>query len=306
MFTAPPEIIETEVFARLPDSLRRKPEESFWARMQHPGENVDCFLEGPAFDRDGNLWCVDIPFGRIFRVSPTGEFTTVAEYDGEPNGLKIHRDGRIYIADHKNGIMTLDPASGRVEALLDRPRMERFIGCNDLVFASNGDLYFTDQGQSGMQEPRGRLYRLRESGQLDVLLDNVPSPNGLVLTPKENAILLAVTRANAIWRVRLFPDGAVAKTGVFIQMSGGLAGPDGLAMDEEENLAVAHAGYGVVWLFDRLGDPIYRIRSCNGLYTTNVAYGGPDRTELYITESRSGTILRAKLTVPGRPMFSHT
>ena len=58
----------------------------------------------------GNLYCVDIPWGRVFRIDPKGEFTLIAEYDGEPNGLKIHRDGRIFIADYKHGIMVLDPA----------------------------------------------------------------------------------------------------------------------------------------------------------------------------------------------------
>ncbi len=306
MYFDPPETLDTEVFARVPDSLRLDPEDAEWTRMQHPGEPIGCFLEGPSFDRDGNLYCVDIPFGRIFRVSRDGEFSVVARYDGEPNGLKIHKDGRIFITDHKRGLMALDPSSGEVAPLLERPRMERFIGVNDLVFASNGDLYFTDQGQSGMQEPRGRLYRLRAAdGRLDLLLSNVPSPNGLVLNAKENTVPLAVTRGNCVWRVRMFPDGSVAKTGIFIQLSGGLAGPDGLAIDEAENLAVAHAGYGTVWLFNRLGEPVYRIRSCTGLFTTNVAYGWPDRENLYITESHTGTILRARLKVPGRPMYSH-
>ena len=84
-----------------------------------------------------------------------------------------------------------------------------------------------------------------------------------------------------------------------------MAGPDGLAVDEEGNLAVAHAGLGVVWLFSRLGEPIYRIQSSEGLYTTNLAYGGPEGKHVFITESDSGTILRAELQVPGRAMFSH-
>jgi gluconolactonase len=57
---------------------------------------------------------------------------------------------------------------------------------------------------------------------------------------------------------------------------------------------------------NRLGDPLIAVRSPEGLYTTNVAYGGPDRRTLYITESYSATILRARVDVPGRPMFSHT
>ena len=114
---APPQIIETEVFARLPDKFRRKDPDNAWAIVNRRGVPVDSFLEGPSFDRDGQLYIVDIPYGRIFRVSPGGEFTLVAEYDGEPNGLKIARDGRIVITDYRYGLMTLDPQSGKVSPL---------------------------------------------------------------------------------------------------------------------------------------------------------------------------------------------
>jgi gluconolactonase len=106
--------------------------------------------------------------------------------------------------------------------------------------------------------------------------------------------------------VPLLADGSTTKVGLFIQLSGGLAGPDGLALDEQGNLAVAHAGLGTVWLFDPLGQPLYRVRSCAGLMTTNLAYGGADRRGLYITESETGSILRATMPVAGKTMFSHT
>jgi sugar lactone lactonase YvrE len=111
----------------------------------------------------------------------------ILKYRGEPNGLKIHRDGRIFIADHEQGLLILDPASGTTRVALDRPYAERFKGLNDLLFARNGDCYFTDQGESDQRDPTGRLFRLRASGELDCLLDNVPSPNGLVLTPDESS-----------------------------------------------------------------------------------------------------------------------
>jgi len=263
----------------------------------------DCFLEGPSFDRDGNLYVTNIPYGRIFGVSPEGDFILLASYDLEPNGLKIHKDGRLFIADHEQGLMLLDPRSGKVEAFLDRPHGERFKGLNDLVFAKNGDLYFTDQGESGLQDPTGRLYRLRAGGRLELLLDNVPSPNGLVLTPNEEILYLAA-RNNAIWRVPLLPDGNLGRVGIFIQLSGGM-GPDGMAMDAEGNLAVCRVGMGSVCLFSRLGRPLAEIQSCTGNGTTNAAYGGPDGKTLYITESETGTILSAKLEVSGKQMYSH-
>jgi gluconolactonase len=171
-----------------------------------------------------------------------------AAYDGEPNGLKIARDGRIVITDYRYGLMTLDPASGKVTSMLERRWSERFKGINDLVLASNGDIYFTDQGQTGMHDPTGRVYRLRVDGTLDQIVNNVPSPNGLVLNGSEHILYVAATRGNAIWRIPLMPDGTASKVGIFIQLSGSLGGPDGLAIDEQDNLAIAHAGLGTDWI----------------------------------------------------------
>lgn len=303
MFNPPPQVT-TEVYAQLPIAMHRTGSPSEWVSGQPGDEAIHSLLEGPAFDRSGRFYCVDVPYGRIFAVSPEGQFTPIAEYDGEPNGLKIHKDGRIFVADFKNGIMTLDPASRSLSPVSQRYRVERFKAVNDLVFASNGDLYFTDQGLTGLHDSSGRVFRLRADGQLDCLLDNVPSPNGLVLNLPETELYVAATRGNCIWRIPLLDDGTVAKVGVFIHMSGGI-GPDGMALDEHGNLAVAHVGLGCVWLFSPLGEPIYRIQSCRGKKVTNVAYGGPGNKTLFITEAESGTILRAELDVPGKTMYSH-
>ncbi len=303
MYNAPPEL-PVRVFARVPDALRMRGEKSAWAFGKDHSE-LHSFLEGPSFDRAGNLYVVDIPYGRILRISPAGEFTQVARYDGWPNGLKIHKDGRIFIADHLRGILVVDPSNGHVTPVLDRVRREGLKGVNDLVFASNGDLYFTDQGQTGLQDATGRVYRLKPDGHVDLLLDTIPSPNGIVLTPDEKFLMVAVTRANQIWRMPLHADGSTSKVAAFITLSGGLAGPDGLAMDAQGNLAIAHCGLGTVWLFSRLGEPLYRMRSPAGLATTNVAYGGPGNKHLYVTESDSGSILVAELPTPGLPLYSH-
>lgn len=306
MFFAPPEDLTAEVFAQVPEELAPSGG-SEWGNVQHPGKNFRAFLEGPSFDREGNLYCVDICHGRILRCDTEGQFSVAADYDGEPNGLKIHKDGRIFIADHAHGIMVMDPVSGKVEPFLTRPALERFHGLNDLHFASNGDLYFTDQGQSGLQSAHGRLFCLRESGELECLIDNIPSPNGLVLNENESQLYLAVTRMNAVWRVRFLPGSrTVIKSGTFIQLSGGLAGPDGLALGEGGELIIGHMGLGTVWVMSRLGEPMYRIRSPKGILTANCAFGGPDGRHLYITEAESSSILRVELPFAGKKMFAHT
>lgn len=301
-----PELIQATVFATLPDAYRRPDIHTAWADANQRGRACDSFLEGPSFDLKGNLYVTDIPHGRVFRISEKGDFTQIAEFDGEPNGLKIHRDGRLFIADYRCGLIELEPETGEITPLLERRYSESFKGINDLVFSSTGDIYFTDQGQSGLHDPSGRVFRWRASGSLEMLLNNVPSPNGLVLNREETELYVAVTRDNAIWRVPLQSDGGVSKVGRFIQLSGGWAGPDGLAIDEHGGLLVAHAGLGCVWHFSPLGEPLHRIISPAGLATTNIAFGGANRDELYITESESGSILRARLPVRGYPLYSHS
>ncbi|WP_061237183.1 SMP-30/gluconolactonase/LRE family protein [Ectopseudomonas composti] len=300
-----PLLIEAEVFTSLPPALRRPAARSYWADKNRRGAPVDSFIEGPSFDLQGNLWFVDIPFGRIFRASPGGEVELMAEYDGQPNGLKIDAHGRIFIADFRNGIMSLDPASGQVETVLGDADSEGFKGCNDLHFGPDGALYFTDQGQTGLQDPSGRVYRwYPDSGRLDCLIDKVPSPNGLVLDSSGHTLYVAVTRANAVWRLPLSQSQRVVKAGLFLQFSGGRAGPDGLALTRDNGVVVCQTGMGLVWVHDALGIPIAVVRSPKGLGTTNCAFGGPDGRTLYITESDSGSILRAELPVAGQPMAS--
>lgn len=262
---------------------------------------MDSFLEGPAFAPNGNLYVVDIAYGRVFSISPEGAWTLVVCYDGWPTGLKLKSPNEAVIADNRLGIVGLKLDTGEMTVLANSYDGRPFNGCNDLCFASNGDLYFTDQGTSDMRNPFGRIFRLRIDGRLELVADGFPSPNGLVLTRKEDAIYVAVTQANAIWRVKLRPDGSANRIGSFIQLSGSNGGgPDGLAMDEEDNLFVAHAYLGSVWGFSRIGEPIMRIRSSAGIAPTNLAFGPPLHRSLYITEAETGTVLRVGLTTPGR------
>ena len=293
---APPRLIETKAFSAMPEHFRRKGVRTDWADANRPGQPTDCFIEGPSFDADGNLYIVDIPFGRIFRIAPDGAWSLVVEYDGWPNGLKINSDGRILVADYRHGIMEFDARAGRMTQVLTAHNSESFKGCNDLHIASNGDIYFTDQGQTGLHDPTGRVYRLARSGRLDCLIDTGISPNGLVLDPTATVLFVAMTRDNAVWRMPLMKDGSVAKVGRFASTFG-TSGPDGMTMDKSGRLFVAHASLGHVFAFAPNGELIARIKSCAGPSCTNVAIGGNNRDRLYITESVTGTVLVADISV---------
>ena len=131
MYPTPPNI-KTEVFFRVPDHLRRPGQLNAERRAAAKGgDKTDCFLEGPSFDLAGNLYLVDVAFSRIFRVDSAGNVEVLCEYNGEPNGLKIHRDGRIFVTDHKLGLLLLDPNTGGLLPVVERYMTESFKGLND-------------------------------------------------------------------------------------------------------------------------------------------------------------------------------
>ncbi|MEQ8344365.1 MAG: SMP-30/gluconolactonase/LRE family protein [Sneathiellaceae bacterium] len=288
-----------QVHARLPDGFRNATPND-WSRVRRGRPDCDCFLEGPCFDRDGRLWCVDISNGRLLTLDPAGNWAVAFAYDGWPNGLKIGPDGTVLVADNRLGILRFDPASGARSVLADRFRGDPLIGPNDLTLSRGGDIYFTDQGNSDLVRPYGRVLCLRRDGRLDLIADGLPSPNGLVLSRDERLLYVAMTQANAIWRVVLGADGSPGKVGHFVQLSGSAGGgPDGLAIDAEDNLLVCHALAGHVLQFSRLGEPLARIATAEGLIPTNLAFGWPDPAMLVVTEAETATIQALRLDTPG-------
>lgn len=298
----PPQVIEAQVLARLPDALRRAVR-SEWADANKPGHVVDCFLEGPSFDREGNLYLTDIPHGRILRLTPAGQWQAVTETGGWPNGIAIHRDGSLWVADYRRGLLRINPVDGQVDVLLGHRNSESFKGLNDLTFDTEGNCYFTDQGQTGMHDPTGRVYRWRTDGRLDLLLANAPSPNGIVLDPQGRFLFVAVTRGNAVWRGPLLPDGSVSKVGTFRSFFG-TSGPDGMAADKVGRLVVAHASLGCAFVLNARGEVTHVVRSPTGQTVTNVAFR-PDTSELVLTDSEQGIVLVATLPDAGASLFAH-
>jgi gluconolactonase len=303
-FFNPPELIAHKVFATVPPQLRKQGDQRH-KRFDARGGIVmqDCFLEGPAFDRQGRFHCVDMYSGRVLRVGADDKFDVIADYGGHPNGLKIHKDGRIFIADRKKGLLQLDPGTGKISLVLSEADNGKLRGLNDLVFDSKGNCFFTDFEGASLQEPNGRVFKLSPDGKLECLIDNVPGPNGIVLNGSETAIFVAATFANAVWRMPINEKGGIGKVGAFVNLSGGV-GPDGLAVDSAGNLVIAHAGLGTIWVVNPLGEPLWKIKGEQG-FLTNIAYGGKDDRQLFITNSDAGTILVADMPVAGKPMYSH-
>jgi hypothetical protein len=99
-FYAPPPTITASLYVRIPDAVRCKDKETEWrGGFTRPFQYI--FLEGPVYATSGDLFVVDVPYGRILRISPSKEVSVEAEWDGEPNGLAVAPGGQIAIADYK-------------------------------------------------------------------------------------------------------------------------------------------------------------------------------------------------------------
>lgn len=116
---------------------------------------------------------------------------------------------------------------------------------------------------------------------------------------------VAMTRSSQIWRVPVSRDSVTTKANLFCQLPGGASGPDGLALDVEGGLFVCHLGHGGIWRLDPYGVPTHRITWQGARLMTNLCFGGAGNRELFITESETGTVLRAEAPYPGQPMASH-
>ena len=288
----PPTVRTLDTFSALPAKYRQA-RRTVWGDANQGGRAADSFLEGPVFDAQGNLYVTDIPFGRVFRIDPKGEWELVAQWDGEPNGMKFMSPTELLITDYLNGLMVLDVTRGSLRPLLARRNTESFKGVNDLCFDRHGNLFFTDQGQTGLHDPTGRVYRLRADGTLDLLLANAPSPNGLAVNEDASVLFVAVTRGNQVWRAPLLPDGSLSKMGAF-QTFFGTSGPDGLALLDHDRLLVAHASLGGVFVLNARGEVTEFLRSTAGPTVTNVAVR-PGTREVVMTESSTGSLLVARL-----------
>jgi gluconolactonase len=261
--------------------------------------------EGPAFDREGNLYFVNWLSSAIMRLTPEGEVAEFFNTGGIPAGLAFHRDGSLYVADEGDDIHgILRIANGEATILANAHEGEPLNGANDLVFDATGILYFSDPWRSSVEHPVGGFYRLFPDGALERLDDGLAFPNGVAISANGDAVYLAETGHNRILRYAIGADGAVGPREEFALLPGG-EGPDGMAFDQTGNLYVAHYGGGKVAIFDQLGEMVDVIR-VPGANVTNIAFGGPDRRTVVITDVETASLYTARVEIPGLPLFGES
>jgi gluconolactonase len=256
---------------------------------------MESFPESPTVGPDGELYVVDVAWGRIFNITNRGEVRVVLDYDGEPNGLAFASDGSAMIADYRRGLLSVSIDMGRWQP----PRVHlramsghSFQGLNDvLIVPVSGATFLTDQGDSGLHDPSGQVLRVGADGSATELLGGIPSPNALAYDDNSDCLYVAVTRDNAVWRIPHPTSGRANRAGRYLQLSGGI-GPDGLCLGPGSSLFVTHLGLGAVYGFDCTGILRLVIDCRPHLEPTGVVCDG---RRLIITEASASSVLTADI-----------
>jgi len=253
--------------------------------------------EGPSFNRQGVLHFVDWDAQVVYQITPTGRVTPFVNTGGVPTGSKFHRNGHLFVADGTRGILDISP-EGTIRVAASEWQGQRFRGPNDLVFAPNGDLYFTDPKGSDLDHPIGSVFILRQDGSVERFAGGFQFPNGIVFSDDGHTLYLAETFLNRIWAFQLDENGHERSRRIFTKLEGGL-GPDGMAFGQDGNLYVAHFGKGVVAVINPEGKVIAELPS-GGMKPTNVAFW---ESSLYVTEVENGQVVRLDIGVQGQVLY---
>ncbi|MDE0083956.1 MAG: SMP-30/gluconolactonase/LRE family protein [Gammaproteobacteria bacterium] len=274
------------------------------------------FLEGPVWIREEErLVFSDLGGNAIYSwTEDAGAEVLIAPYfegdTGGPgprrasNGITRDSEGRLVVGDHGRRQITRIEDDGTLTALADRYEGARLNSPNDLVYRSDGWLYFTDppyglDGQDDSPEKEldfNGIYRLSPTGELELLSAGQTRPNGIAFSPDESTLYVANCEADApLWMAYDVGADGLSAARVFADLTGqeGSGCPDGLKVDLGGN--VFATGPGGVWVFAPDGTPLGRISPDE--VPANVGWGEDGRT-LYMT-ARTG-LYRIRVITEGR------
>lgn len=274
------------------------------------------FGEGPVWSADGALLFSDPNTNVIYRWAPDGRVVVFREksgYDGadvgrlnQPgsNGLTFDSMGRLTICEHGNRRVTRIEPDGKLTVLADRFEGKRLNSPNDLVYRSDGTLYFTDppfglpkfHDDPARELPYTGVYCLRND-KLALVSNDLTGPNGIAFSPDEKYLYVSNwdVKHKVIMRYEARRDGSLGSGRVFFDMgrAPGAEALDGLKVDQRGN--VYASGPGGLWIISPAGKHLGTLRAPE--LPANMAWGDADGRTLYLT-ARTG-LYRIRLGVAG-------
>ncbi len=274
------------------------------------------FVEGPVWvqERDTFLLFSDIPENAVYKWTPDGAVTDflkpVFEGDYEvgrligSNGLTLDSQNRLVIAEHGGRRVSRLEKNGSRTVLAEKYEGKQLNSPNDLVYKSDGSLYFTDPPYGLLyqdDDPAKELsfngiFRLSPDGKLEVLERGQTRPNGIGFSPDEKTLYVSNSDPNQkLWMAYdVKDDGTISNGRVLFDVTSETASglPDGLKLDKQGNLFAA--GPGGVWIFSPQGQHLGTIQPQEA--PANVAWGDDGKT-LYMT-ARTG-LYRIRLNTQG-------
>jgi gluconolactonase len=244
------------------------------------------FTEGPASDRDGNVFFTDQPNNRILKWSPQEGVSVYMENAGRSNGLYFDDHGNLLAcADEKNELWMIDRQK-KVNVLITDFKGKKLNGPNDLWIDPRGGIYFTDPFYKRDYWTRTEKEILQENvyylspdkKKLSNAMGDFVRPNGIVGTSDGKILYVADIGAGKTFSFDVLPDGTLANRKLFTEM-----GSDGMTIDSKGNIYLTGKG---VTIFDRMGTKVGHI-PIDEPWTANVCFGGKQRKTLFITASKS-------------------
>jgi gluconolactonase len=248
---------------------------------------VPGYSEGVVVDRHGNVYISDTYNGTIYRVTPDGRAAAWAKTPA-PNGHKILADGTHLVCDGgRHAVMRLDAEGKELAAASAECDGKPLRAPNDLTLDGGGGFYFTDPGGSSEKNPIGTVHYVDAKGKTHLVAEGLAFPNGIVLRPDRKTLLVGESGHNRVLVYEVLSPGKVGPMKVFAVLPEKKAGqianaPDGMCLDEDGNLYVAHYGMHQVQVLSPEGK-LLRSYEGGALTTSNVAFGGRDMDRLYIT-----------------------
>lgn len=273
---------------------------------------VHAYCEGVVFDHEGRGYISHGDRITQFTLDKDSKVTAskVWATTGAPNGHKILADGTHLVCDaSRHAVLLLDADGKFLKNASDTCNGKPVNGPNDLTLDTpNGGFYFTNPADSGIKNPTGTVHYVDKAGTTHLVASGFAYPNGIVLTPDGKRVLMAESQKNRILEFPVTATGKLGEYKVFAELPKKEGEqidnqPDGICLDAEGDLYVAHYGMKQVQVLDKTGKLLRRYPGGN-MTTSNVAFSGPNMDQLFVTgglgaEAGAGGLFRLDVGAKG-------